>query len=120
MVELDEGGDDRYLRKAMFYGYGGPGWGGTFNGYNIKSIMEKYGCSSETRAMQHYLVDYLYDGESGFGGSLSTTAKNMLKEIKAALAKMPDPTTMELTPGSVLLQMETRARHLHGRQMQLL
>ena len=104
----------------MFYGYGGPGWGGTFNGYNIKSIMEKYGCSSETRAMQHYLVDYLYDGESGFGGSLSTTAKNMLKEIKAALSKMPDPTTMELTPGSVLLQMETRARHLHGRQMQLL
>lgn len=99
MVELDEGGDDRYLRKAMFYGYGGPGWGGTFNGYNIKSIMEKYGCSSETRAMQHYLVDYLYDGESGFGGSLSTTAKNMLKEIKAALARMPDPTTMELTPG---------------------
>ena len=99
MVELDEGGDDRYLRKAMFYGYGGPGWGGTFNGYNIKSIMEKYGCSSETRAMQHYRVDYLYDGESGFGGSLSTTAKNMLKEIKAALAKMPDPTTMELTPG---------------------
>lgn len=99
MVELDEGGDDRYLRKAMFYGYGGPGWGGTFNGYNIKSIMEKYGCSSETRAMQHYLVDYLYDGESGFGGSLSTTAKNMLKEIKAALSKMPDPTTMELTPG---------------------
>ena len=99
MVELDEGGDDRYLRKAMFYGDGGPGWGGTFNGYNIKSIMEKYGCSSETRAMQHYLVDYLYDGESGFGGSLSTTAKNMLKEIKAALAKMPDPTTMELTPG---------------------
>ena len=99
MVELDEGGDDRYLRKAMFYGYGGPGWGVTFNGYNIKSIMEKYGCSSETRAMQHYLVDYLYDGESGFGGSLSTTAKNMLKEIKAALAKMPDPTTMELTPG---------------------
>ena len=99
MVELDECGDDRYLRKAMFYGYGGPGWGGTFNGYNIKSIMEKYGCSSETRAMQHYLVDYLYDGESGFGGSLSTTAKNMLKEIKAALAKMPDPTTMELTPG---------------------
>lgn len=99
MVELDEGGDDRYLRKVMFYGYGGPGWGGTFNGYNIKSIMEKYGCSSETRAMQHYLVDYLYDGESGFGGSLSTTAKNMLKEIKAALSKMPDPTTMELTPG---------------------
>lgn len=99
MVELDEGGDDRYLRKTMFYGYGGPGWGGTFNGYNIKSIMEKYGCSSETRAMQHYLVDYLYDGESGFGGSLSTTAKNMLKEIKAALSKMPDPTTMELTPG---------------------
>ena len=48
MVELDEGGDDKYLRKALFYGYGGPGWGHTFNGYNVKSIMEKYGCSSET------------------------------------------------------------------------
>ena len=99
MVELDESGDDKYLRKALFYGYGGPGWGHTFNGYNVKSIMEKYGCSSETRAMQHYLVDYLYDGESGFGGALSTTAKNMLKEIKAALAKMPDPTAMKLLPG---------------------
>ena len=53
MVELDEGGDDKYLRKALFYGYGGPGWGHTFNGYNVKSILEKYGCSSETRAMQH-------------------------------------------------------------------
>ena len=29
MVELDEGGDDKYLRKALFYGYGGPGWGHT-------------------------------------------------------------------------------------------
>lgn len=99
MVELSEGGDDRYLRKALFYGYGGPGWGHTFNGYNIKSIMQNAGCSSEMRAMQHYLVDYLYDGESGFGGALSTTAKNMLKDIKAALKNMPDPTTMELLPG---------------------
>lgn len=61
--------------------------------------MEKAGCTSETRAMQHYLVDYLYDGESGFGGALSTTAKNMLKEIKAALKEMPDPTAMSLLPG---------------------
>ncbi len=99
MVELDEGGDDKYLRKALFYGYGGPGWGKTFNGYNIKTIMEKAGCTSETRAMQHYLVDYLYDGESGFGGALSTTAKNMLGEIKAALKGMPDPTAMSLLPG---------------------
>ena len=98
MIELAEGGDDKYLRKALFYGYGGPGWGATFNGYNIQSIMQKYGCSSETRAMQHYLVDYLYDGESGFGGSLSQTAKNMLVEIKAALKAMPDPTAMELKP----------------------
>ena len=99
MIDLEEGGDDKYLRKALFYGYGGPGWGDTFNGYNIQSIMKKYGCGSETRAMQHYLVDYLYDGESGFGGSLSTTAKNMLKEIKAALKEMPDPSAIELKPG---------------------
>ena len=99
IIELDEGGDDKYLRKALFYGYGGPGWGGTFNGYNIKTIMENYGCTYETRAMQHYLVDYLYDGESGFGGYLSQHARNMLIEIKAALAKMPDPTAAQLLPG---------------------
>ena len=99
MVELDEGGDDRYLRKAIFYGYGGPGWGDTFNGYNIKTIMKtKYGVGSEMRAMQHYLVDYLYDGESGFGGALSTKAKNMLKEVKKALKNMPDPGAVSLSP----------------------
>ncbi len=119
MVELDEGGDDRYLRKAMFYGYGGPD-GAAHSTAIISNPSWKNMAGSETRAMQHYLVHYLYDGESGSGGSLSTTAKNMLKEIKAALAKMPDPTTMELTPGLRLLQMETRARPSHGRQTQLL
>ena len=99
MVELSEGGDDKYLRKALFYGYGGPGWGHTFRGYNIKTIMEEAGCTSEMRVMQHYLVDYLYDGEAGFGGALSDKAKNMLRQIKAALAKMPDPTEMQLLPG---------------------
>lgn len=99
MVELNAGGDDKYLRKAFFYGYGGPGWGDTFNGYNIQKIMTDAGCTTEIRAMQHYLVDYLYDGESGFGGALSEVAKNMLREIKAALAKMPDPTAMQLLPG---------------------
>lgn len=100
MLELDESGDDKYLRKAMFYGYGGPGWGGTFNGYSLKAIFTKYGCTTETRAMQHYLLDYLYDGSSGFGGALSQKGKNMLIECKNALAKMPDPTTMELLPST--------------------
>ena len=99
MTELDEGGDDVYLRKAIFYGYGGPGWGGTFGGQNIQYIMQtQYGCGKETRAMQHYIVDYLYDGESGFGGSLSTKAKNMIKAVKAALKVMPDPAAVSLTP----------------------
>ena len=100
MTELDEGGDDVFLRKAIFYGYGGPGWGGTFGGQNIKSIMkDQYGRGSETRAMQHYIVDFLYDGESGFGGSLSTKAKNMIRAVKAALRQMPDPAAVSLTPG---------------------
>ena len=99
MTELDEGGDDVYLRKAIFYGYGGPGWGGTFGGQNIQSIMkDQYGCGKETRAMQHYIVDYLYAGESGFGGSLSTKAKNMIRAVKAALNVMPDPAAVSLTP----------------------
>lgn len=99
LIELDEDGDDKYLRKALFYGYGGPGWGNTFKGYNIKAIMEKYGCTDEARSMQQYLVDYLYDGESGWGGALSQTAKDMLKEIKAALSKMPDPLSRKILPG---------------------
>ena len=100
MTELDEGGDDRYLRKAMFYGYGGPGWKGTFNGYSIKAIFDKYGVGSNAREMQHYLVDYLYDGSSGYGGMLSTKGKNLLKECKAALKKMPDPTNTSIGPST--------------------
>ena len=100
MTELDEGGDDKYLRKAMFYGYGGPGWKGTFNGYSIKAIFDKYGVGSNAREMQHYLVDYLYDGSSGYGGMLSTKGKNLLKECKAALKKMPDPTNTSIGPAT--------------------
>ena len=100
MTELDEGGDDKYLRKAMFYGYGGPGWKGTFNGYSIKAIFNKYGVGSNAREMQHYLVDYLYDESSGFGGALSAKGKNLLKECKAALKKMPDPTNTSIGPAT--------------------
>ena len=98
MTELDEGGDDKYLRKAMFYGYGGPGWKGTFNGYSIKAIFDKYGVGKNAREMQHYLVDYLYDGSSGFGGALSTKGKNLLRECKAALKQMPDPANTSISP----------------------
>lgn len=96
-----KGGDDVYLRKAIFYGEGGPAWKKTVNKHNIYNIMKKYGCPDDTmRAMQHYIVDYLYDGESGFGGALSTAAKNMIKEIKTALADMPDPVRdRKLLPG---------------------
>jgi len=100
MVELDEGGDDKYLRKAMFYGYGGPGWKGTFNGYSIKAIFDKYGVGKNAREMQHYLVDYLYDESSGFGGALSAKGKSLLKECKAALKKMPDPTNTSISPAT--------------------
>ena len=61
------------------------------NQESVSNQEDENEAEGEEPAMQHYLVDYLYDGESGFGGALSTTAKNMLKEIKAALAKMPDP-----------------------------
>ncbi|MDY5331591.1 MAG: SpaA isopeptide-forming pilin-related protein [Porcincola intestinalis] len=98
MTELVEGGDDKYLRKAMFYGYGGPGWKGTFDGYSIKAIFDKYGVGKNAREMQHYLVDYLYDGSSGFGGALSTKGKNLLKECKAALKQMPDPANTSISP----------------------
>ncbi|MCI6699655.1 MAG: hypothetical protein MR488_10930 [Lachnospiraceae bacterium] len=100
MTELVEGGDDKYLRKAMFYGYGGPGWKGTFDGYSIKAIFDKYGVGKNAREMQHYLVDYLYDGSSGFGGALSTKGKNLLKECKAALKQMPDPANTSISPAT--------------------
>ncbi len=86
MVELDEGGDDRY-----FIGHVLRIWrsrmGGTFNGYNIKSIMEKYGCSS--RPVQcSFIWSIIYmTGESGFGGSPFDNCQKHVKEIKAALCK---------------------------------
>ena len=99
-VELDEGGDDKYLRKAIFYGYGGPGWKGTFNGKSIKAIFDANGVGGNAREMQHYLVDYLYDGSYGFGGNLSEKAKKMLRDCKAALKAMPDPTAMQVLPST--------------------
>ena len=99
-VELGEGGDDKYLRKAIFYGYGGPGWKGTFNGKSIKAIFDANGVGGNAREMQHYLVDYLYDGSYGFGGNLSEKAKKMLRDCKAALKAMPDPTAMQVLPST--------------------
>ncbi len=97
-VDLDSGGDDKYLRKAMFYGYGGPAWGKSINGYNVKSIFDDYGCSSsEYKLMMHYLLDYLYDEGSGWTGSLSSNALTMMAAIKKALGSLPDPAAASLT-----------------------
>lgn len=93
----------------------------TFNGYNIKSIMEKYGYSS--RPVQCSIIwSIIYmTGNPDLEDPFRQQPKTYLKEIKAALAKdardqRPSGTD---TGGSVLLQMETRARPSHGRQMQL-
>ena len=117
MVELDEGGDDKYLRKALFYGYGGPGWGHTFNGYNVKSIMENMDAVLRQEPCSiTWLTIYMManpDLEVRFLQPL----KNMLKEIKAALAKMPDPTAMKLLPGLSVNATGKETEVLPGRQM---
>ncbi len=60
---------------------------------SVKDTMDKYGCTDPEYMpmMQHYLLDYLYDGSTGFGGMLTKTAKDMLKEIKRNLGPMSDP-----------------------------
>ena len=118
MTELDEGGDDKYLRKAIFYGYGGPGWGDTFNGHNIKKIMkDDYGCgSSETRAMQSttssttcmtgnpvFRRRFVRQGEEDDQGG-----------VKATLKDMPDPAGVSLTPGLSMKSTGAKTTHLNG------
>ncbi|MCD7955842.1 MAG: VaFE repeat-containing surface-anchored protein [Lachnospiraceae bacterium] len=102
-TDLDGSGDDKYLRKAMFYGYGGPAWGTTINGYNIKSIFDDYGCSStEYKLMMHYLIDHLYSEGSDWTAGLSSNALSMLSAIKSTLASMPDPAADSITTSQSL------------------
>lgn len=101
--DLDAGSDDKYLRKAMFYGYNGPAWGTSINGYSLKKIFDKYGTSSsEYKMMMHYLVDYLYDESSGFVSTLNANAIQMLVDLKAALTHMPDPAASAITKSKTL------------------
>ena len=71
------------------------GWGHTFNGYNVKSIGKNMDAVLRQEPCSIiWLIIYMM-ANPRFGSALSTTAKNM-KEIKAALAKIPDPTAMKL------------------------
>ena len=97
-VDLDGGGDERLIRKGLFYMYGGPAFGDTISGINIKSIMTKGGCSTDTDyyGITHYTLGYIYT--DSFGGHLSNKAKDMIKDIKADLKKLPDPGNVSLDP----------------------
>ena len=99
-VDLDGGGDEKLLRKGLFYMYGGPAFGDTVNGINIKSIMSKGGCSTDQDfyGITHYTLGYIYT--DSFGGHLSSSAKDMIKDIKSTLKKLPDPGSVSLAPMS--------------------
>ena len=97
-VDLDGGGDEKLLRKGLFYMYGGPAFGDTISGINIKTQMTNGGCSTNTDyyGITHYTLGYIYT--DSFGGYLSDSAKSLIKNIIANLKKLPDPGNVELDP----------------------
>lgn len=97
-VDLDGGGDEKLLRKGLFYMYGGPAFGDTISGINIKTQMTNGGCSNNTDyyGITHYTLGYIYT--DSFGGHLSDKAKTLIKNIIANLKKLPDPGKVELDP----------------------
>ena len=97
-VDLDGGGDEKLLRKGLFSMYGGPAFGDTISGINIKTQMTNGGCSNNTDyyGITHYTLGYIYT--DSFGGYLSDKAKTLIKNIIANLKKLPDPGNVELDP----------------------
>ena len=119
MVELDEGGDDRYLRKAMFYGYGGPGWGGTFNGYNINPSWKN--TAVPPRPVQCSIIwSIIYmTGNPDLAAPFRQLPKHV-KRDQGSPFKDAGSNDHGTDTRAQCFCNGNRARHLHGRQMQLL
>ncbi len=65
---LNSNGTDKAARlvRAMYYLYGGPAWGETVNGINMKAEIERYLDPSDYKggkywAMSHYIISYIFD-----------------------------------------------------------
>ena len=112
--------DGNVMSKAMYYLYGGPMWGYTIDGVNMKSILDTYaptaGHPSNYKgiyngstdkdgyyAMTHLILGYLYNGENNeavwnkaddgqTGDVWNATGKAFLKNVKTKLASLPSPT----------------------------
>ncbi len=53
------------LGKALYYLYGGPGWGATVNGVNLSDLFSEAGAGSYRYALTHYILAYIYLGAGG-------------------------------------------------------
>ncbi|MDD6615601.1 MAG: SpaA isopeptide-forming pilin-related protein, partial [Lachnospiraceae bacterium] len=95
-------GKELRLRKALFYCYGGPGWGKTFSGVNVKKIMNTYGLGNDSDYYYatHNLVSYIYSGK--YSSYLNTKGISLMKELYGYIDDLPDPSVCMLSKEKLL------------------
>lgn len=101
--ELDaSAGKELRLRKALFYCYGGPGWGKTFSGINIQKVMKTYGLSSseDYYYATHNIASYIYSGK--YSSYLNSKGISLMKEVVNDLDDLPDPSVCRLSKEKLL------------------
>lgn len=100
-VILNSGTLNLNLAKTLYYLYGGPAWGKTVGGINLKTIMTDAGCTSSDHyyAMTHYVLGYFYNkGDESLwnvhpaeSGVLNSKGVSLVKTLAGYLSSMPNP-----------------------------
>ena len=89
----DASGRKAKVRKAVFYLYGSPGYGKVTK----ERWFEKYNGKSDTFALCHGLISYIYNSTNPKADHLDKTSmvssrdKDWIKKWAADLANLPDP-----------------------------
>ncbi len=87
------------LSRAMYYLYGGPAWGETISGINMKAEIEKYLSASERKdsyywAMTHYVMSYIYNpSDTVFNrwcGQLAVADKRTMGNVRVGTSASTD------------------------------
>ncbi|MDO4322394.1 MAG: SpaA isopeptide-forming pilin-related protein [Lachnospiraceae bacterium] len=106
-------GADDEITKALYYLYGGPAWGKTVNGVNLKTIMTDAGCSNDNNyyAMTHFVMAYFYlngdelkwNAHPEGPGVLNSAGIKLVKTLAGHIRNMPGITeaTATLSESSV-------------------
>ena len=100
-VVLDSGTVNLQLAKTLYYLYGGPAWGKSVNGVNLKNVMTDAGCTTSDNyyAMTHYVLAYFYNnGNEALWnahpeevGVLNSKGISLVKTLAGSVAQLPNP-----------------------------